>query len=103
MITLKHLPCTQCLMSFPKVLLSIPCQRLCQNQQMHRIGFFPEFSTESIKGHLRLNICSVVEYPFLKPACTCDKMFSSSTNFVILSLIMEVKSLPKQLSKVMPL
>ena len=47
-MTLKHLPCIPCLMSFsPKVLLSIPCQRPCENKKMY--GFFPEFNTELLK------------------------------------------------------
>ena len=65
-------------------------------------SFFFEFMMESIK-HFKLEICSVVEYPFLKPACTSDKILLFSTNFVILSFIIDVKSLLKQLSKVMPL
>ena len=64
-------------------------------------SFFFEFMMESI-WHFKLEVCSVVEYPFLKSASTSDKIPLFSTNFVILSFIIDVKSLPRQLSKVMP-
>ena len=87
-ITLKHLPCIPCLMSFSQSPALHTMSKALRKSINAQNSFFLEFNTESIK-HLRLNICSVVEYPFLKPACACDKMFSSSTNFVILSLIMD--------------
>ena len=81
-LTLKHLPCTPCLMSCSQSPALHTMSKALRKSINAQNSFFLEFNTESIK-HLRLNICSVVEYPFLKPAWACDKMFSSSTNFVI--------------------
>ena len=98
-MTLKHLPCMPCLTSFSRSPALHTMSKALRKSINAQNSFFLEFNTESIK-HLRLNICSDVEYPFLKPACTCDKMLSSSINFVILLLIMQVRSLPKQQSDV---
>ena len=72
-IIVKHTPFNPYLSSF----CQIPALQTISNALLKSINrqksFFFKFMMESIR-HLKLKICSLVEYTFLTPACTSDKI-----------------------------